>query len=85
MGERSIFGGLYGQALTSITILAVLCLGSAIALAIYSDFLDKPGSAVESSIEQLWRAFYVLIGALVGFLTGPRLTGNGNKTETPPA
>ena len=76
MGKEPLFGGLYARALTSVTALAVLCLISAVALSIYSDSLDKPGDAVESSIEQMWRAFYVLIGALVGFLTGPRLSGD---------
>lgn len=75
MAKEPPFGGLYARALASVTALAVLCLISAVALSIYLDSLDKPGAAVESSIEQMWRAFYVLIGALVGFLTGPRLSG----------
>lgn len=75
MDKASDFGGLYVFALISVALLATLCLISAVALSIYSDSLDRPGAAVESSIEQVWRAFYVLIGALVGFLTGPRLGG----------
>jgi hypothetical protein len=49
------------------------CLISAIVLSVYLDSQGKPGGAVESSIENIWRAFSGLIGALIGFLAGPPL------------
>ena len=64
-------GGFYSLVVLLVFSLTVLCLFSAIGLSVYSDQVEKPGGAVESSVSVLWHCVTTLVGGLVGLITGP--------------
>ena len=55
--------------------LTVLCLASAISLAVYADQVQKPSGTVESLVPVLSHCFTMSVGGFAGRLTGPGLAG----------
>ena len=64
-------GKFYALVVLLIFILTVLCLASAIGLALYVDRVEKPSEAVESLVSVLSHCVTLFVGGFVGVLTGP--------------
>ena len=64
-------GKLYALVVLLIFILTVLCLVSAIGLALYVDRVEKPSEAAESLVAVLSHCVTLFVGGFVGVLTGP--------------
>ena len=53
--------------------LTILFAVLAAVLSVYADWANKPGGAVEGSINALWHCVTLSVGGLVGLLTGSKL------------
>ena len=54
--------------------LTILFAVLAVVLSVYNDCANKPGGAVEGSINALWHCVTLSVGGLVGLVAGPQLT-----------
>lgn len=74
MGKQPKFtlGKTYTEIVSFLFFISLICLVSAIILSIYVDHFEKHNGMVEILIERLWDAFILVLGGLLGVVTGPR-------------